>query len=181
MSDYAAGAALVLALILFGTLYVRIRSSGARYEEPWLPKDLSGADLAFAEQRFESRRHGLVARLDRAYRVRGMLHLVELKTRNYQAAHATDAIELSVQRLVLQEETGEEVSRIAYVAVQKGGQGTPRAIKVELFDEREIMAMRERLFEVRSGRGREPRAPVRPKACHTCGQRTTCKKKFGEN
>jgi hypothetical protein len=60
----------------------------------------------------------------------GELHLVELKTRGYFAAHASDAIELSVQRLVLQEATGERVSSVAYVAVKQHGEGQPRPIRV---------------------------------------------------
>lgn len=180
MSDTATGVALVLALIVFAALYLQIKSRGASYEEPWLPREIRGAELAYSEKRFESKRHGLVARLDRAYRGGGVLHLVELKTRDYYAAHASDAIELSVQRIVLEEETGEHVSPVAYVAVQKGGQGTPRPIRVDLFEEQEIMAMRRRLLEVRSGRGRTPAPAARPKACEKCGQRATCMRTFGE-
>ena len=180
MSDTATGVALVLALIVFAALYLQIKSRGASYEEPWLPREIRGAELAYSEKRFESRRHGLVARLDRAYRGGGVLHLVELKTREYYAAHASDAIELSVQRIVLQEETGELVSPVAYVAVQKGGQGAPRPIRVDLFEEDEIMAMRERMFDVRSGRGRAPSPAARPKACEKCGQRSTCLRTFGD-
>ena len=180
MSDSATGVALVLALIVFAALYFQIKSRGASFEDPWLPREIRGAELAFSEKRFESRRHGLVARLDRAYRGGGVLHLVELKTRGYYAAHASDAIELSVQRIVLQEETGEHVSPVAYVAVQKDGQGVPRPIRVDLFEEDEIMAMRERMFEVRSGRGRAPSPAARPKACEKCGQRATCLRTFGD-
>lgn len=112
MSDAGAGALLLLGLLLFAVAYSWLRSQRDRPDEGWLPREIADGELAFAERRFESKRLGLVARLDRAYRQGGELHLVELKTRGYYAAHASDAIELSVQRLVLQEETGERVSSV---------------------------------------------------------------------
>ena len=75
MSESATGVALVLALIVFAALYLQIKSRGASYEEPWLPREIRGAELAYSEKRFESKRHGLVARLDRAYLGGGVLHL----------------------------------------------------------------------------------------------------------
>jgi hypothetical protein len=102
MNDAFSGALLVVGLLIFAGGYVWLRAKQAEPDESWLPREIAGGQLAFAEKRFESRRHGLVARLDRAYRAGGELHLVELKTRAYFAAHASDAIELSVQRLVLE-------------------------------------------------------------------------------
>lgn len=180
MSDVAAGTALLLALVVLAALHVRGGGRGAVGAEPWLPGELRGAELAFSEQRFVSRRHGLVARLDRAYRVAGVLHLVELKTRNNLHAQASDVVELSVQRFAVQEQTGQTVSPVAYVAVQQGGRGTPRPIRVQLLEEAEIMAMRRRLLEVRAARGREP-APARSaSACRNCGHRETCQRTFGD-
>jgi hypothetical protein len=101
-----------------------------------LPREIAEGELAFAEAvRVEAPWSGGQARPRVSQG--GELHLVELKTRGYFAAHASDAIELSVQRLVLQEETGERVSSVAYVAVKRHGQGQPRAIRVDLFDEDE--------------------------------------------
>jgi CRISPR/Cas system-associated exonuclease Cas4 (RecB family) len=174
------GMLLVLAIIVLAKHYSKIKRPGAGCEEPWLPRELRGAMLAFSELRFESKRHGLVARLDRAYRNGDGLHLVELKTRGYYAAHASDTIELSVQRIVLEEEIGEPVSRVAYVAVQRGGTGVPRPIRVDLLEEDEIMAMRRRLIEVRHARGRAPLPASRPKACEKCGHRRVCQRTFGD-
>jgi len=122
----------------------------------------------------------LVARLDRAYRAGGELHLVELKTRAYFAAHASDAIELSVQRLVLEEATGERVSPVAHVAVQQSGRPGLRAIRVDLFDEQQVMAMRHRLLQTRTGHGPEPRPATRRKACEKCAHRTVCQRTYGD-
>lgn len=180
MSASAAAIALVLALIALAGLFLSARRGSAGREEQWLPREIRGAERAYSEARFESKRHGLVARLDRAYRGGGVLHLVELKTRGYYAAHASDVIELSVQRIVLQAQTGEFVSPIAYVAVQKGGQGTPKPIRVDLLEEPAIMEMRRRLVEVRNGRGGTPQPAPRPKACEKCGHRATCLRTFGD-
>lgn len=180
MSDAGAGALLLLGLLLFAAAYSWLRSRPERPDEGWLPREIADGELAFAEKRFESKRLGLVARLDRAYRRGGELHLVELKTRGYFAAHASDAIELSVQRLVLQEQTGERVASVAYVAVQLNGQGQPRAIRVNLFNEDEVLAMRRRLLELRRGQGQAPSPASRRKACERCGHRAVCQGTFGD-
>lgn len=180
MNDPVVG---VLALLLFvacAILYGRIRCQGASYEEPWLPRALRGSELAYSERKFSSPKHGLVARLDRAYRGNGALHLVELKTRDYVAALASDVIELSVQRLVLQEATGEPVSLQAFVAIKKGGVGLPQPVPVTLFEEAQVMRMRERLLEVREGRSRPASPARRPRACDKCGHFAACAKTYGD-
>jgi hypothetical protein len=100
MSDTAQALLALAILVLFVALYLHIRRQGAAFSERWLPDDLHGAELAFAEKKFVSMRLGLVARLDRAYRgADDVLHLVELKTRDHDRAYTSDVIELSVQRL----------------------------------------------------------------------------------
>ena len=90
MSDAGAGALLLLGLLLFAAAYSWLRSPRDRPDEGWLPREIADGELAFAERRFESKRLGLVARLDRAYRQGGELHLVELKTRGYDNAGLYD-------------------------------------------------------------------------------------------
>jgi CRISPR/Cas system-associated exonuclease Cas4 (RecB family) len=180
MNDAVSGVVLLVGLLLFAAAYLWLKSQRDQTDEAWLPQEVAGGELAFAERRFESRRHGLVARLDRAYLAGGELHLVELKTRGYYAAHASDAIELSVQRIVVEEATGERVSSVAYVAVQQHGQGQPRAIRVDLFDENEVLAMRRRLLELRRGQGQAPAPASRRRACDKCGHRAACQNTFGD-
>lgn len=180
MSDVGAGLVLLAGLVVVATLYARSRGRAAGSAEPWLPGELRGAELAFSERRFVSRRHGLVARLDRAYRVGGQLHLMVLRTRGEYEARVSDVIELSVHRLAVQEQTAQSVSPVAYVAVQKDGQGAPRPIRVQLYGEAEVLALRRRLLEVRAGRGRVPEPAGNVNACRRCGHRETCQRTFGD-
>jgi hypothetical protein len=50
---------------------------------------------------------GLIARVDRGYRLKGELHLAEFKTRTHAVVYSSDVIELSAQRLVIEKSTGE--------------------------------------------------------------------------
>lgn len=180
MSEHTRVVLVMAALIALAVIYLWWSRRRAPGEERWLPRELRAAELAFSEKRFASRRHGLVARLDRAYRKDGRLHLVELKTRNHHAAYDSDLIELSVQRVVLQEQTGEPASDVAYVAVQKLGHGAPRPIRVRLLDEKEVEALRRRWFEVRDGRGPAAAPAERQGVCRNCGQRTHCQEIYGD-
>src|SRR6266705_3820012 len=88
-------------------------------ERHWLPRELQHAQLAFAEKTFRTWRPiRLIARADRGYRLNGELHLAEFKTRTRAVAYPSDMIELSAQRLVIEESTGERVSEIGYVLAQ---------------------------------------------------------------
>ena len=109
--------------------------------EAWLPRELRGAHLAYAEQTFRSPARKLVARIDRAYRLGGQLTLVELKTRARAAANPSDVIELSVQRLALQDQTGEHVSMDAIVLVQDRATGARLPIRVRLMDAESVEAL----------------------------------------
>ena len=53
-------------------------------------------------------------------------------------------------------------------------------IHVELFDEHQVMAMRQRLQQLRNGQGAAPLPAPRTKACEKCGHRTVCQRTFGD-
>ena len=149
--------------------------------EAWLPRELRSAQLAYAEQTFRSPARKLVARIDRAYRLGGQLTLVELKTRARAAANPSDVIELSVQRLALQDQTGEHVSMEAIVLAQDRATGARVPIRVRLMDAEGVEALVRRYREIRTGRTSSALRPAKhPRMCANCGHRAVCSKEYGD-
>ena len=169
---------LLIAFIASAILFARRRSLQIDDIERGLPAELRGVEIAYAERTFRSHRHRLVARLDRAYRTPAGVQLVELKTRPHYAVYMSDVIELSTQRIALQDETVEAVSDEAWVVVQNSRSGTRRPSKVRLLGQSEVAAMRERYVDVVQGRVGRP-APARsPSQCSRCPHRASCAAKF---
>lgn len=123
-----------------------------RRRSDWLPRELRRAELAYAEKLF--RGDGptvLTAKVDRAYRLAsGVLVLVELKTRRGNRPYRSDVIELSVQRVAIMKQTGEDVARHGYVVVQTG-EGRRTAHKVTLLDGAEVEALVDRRKAIQEG------------------------------
>jgi CRISPR/Cas system-associated exonuclease Cas4 (RecB family) len=139
----------------------------------WLPEELMGSSLAYVERTFRSDATlPIVARVDRAYRSRrGLITLVELKTRREDRVHPSDIIELSAQRLALSSETGESVAPLAFVVVESEGRRKPQRIK--LMSAREVQALVNRREGLLNG-WLVPRPPLGPRMCVTCAFRTRC-------
>ena len=178
MGDGVAALILLIAFVASAILFARSRSSQIDDIERGLPAELRGAEIAYAERTFRSHRHRLVARLDRAYRTSAGVQLVELKTRPRDAVYMSDVIELSTQRIALQDETGETVSDEAWVVVQNSRSGSRRPSRVRLLGLSEIAAMRERYVAVVHGRVGRP-APARtPSQCDHCAHKARCGAKY---
>ena len=128
--------------------------------------------MAYAEKTFRSPRRKIVARLDRAYRVAGKLHLVELKTRKWHRVYRSDIIELSAQRLALQEDTGEDVSDLAIVITQVGRDR--RAHRVALMAPDEVVALARRRQDILAGSVTPEYAP-HDGVCKGCGLKERCR------
>lgn len=173
--------AVLVALLFIASLYLFYR--GHRNQEVrdqrGLPDELRGAEIAYAEQTFRSRRRNLVARLDRAYRVDGLLKLVELKTRSRDIVYMADIIELSVQRIALQDEADQPVARDAWVIVQSSTTSARRPHRVTLLGVNEIENMRERYVAISRGQIRDPQPARSIRQCETCGHRDRCVATFG--
>lgn len=163
--------------VLLGVLVLllRIRPRRGSAQEKWLPHALHGATLAFAETTFRSTRRRLVARVDRAYRHGGQIVLVELKTRAWDAAFTTDVIELSVQRAALSDQTGEAVSRTAWVLVESTTTKNRRPHKVELLSDDALDALIVRYRSIRAGRALDLQPAARATMCRTCGHLARCR------
>ena len=173
--------AVLVALLFIASLFLFYRGRRAQEarDQRGLPEELRGAEIAYAEQTFRSRRRKLVARLDRAYRLDGVLKLVELKTRSRDIVYMADVIELSVQRIALQDETGQPVARDAWVVVQSSTTGARRPRRVMLLGVSEIESMRARFAAISRGQVRDPQPARSTRQCETCGHRDRCVATFG--
>jgi CRISPR/Cas system-associated exonuclease Cas4 (RecB family) len=140
------------------------------------PAALAGATLRYMEKTFRTRAPTpLVALIDRAYRdTGGELVLVELKTRWSKRAYATDVIQLSVQKLALEGQTGQKVAAHGFVTVKMPrGTAAPRSYRVELMDSTQIAALYRRREDVIAGRV-APRYADSSRACKGCAFRDRC-------
>ena len=180
MSAEVAALVVVVLALTSGYLFVRLKGLDERdVVFAGLPVELANAEIVYAEQTFRSKKHGLVAKLDRAYRVgRGEIALLELKTRSQDAVFMSDIIELSAQRVALQDATGEAVSREAWVVVQSAASGRRRPHRVHLMTVEEVHAMRQRYRLVRAGRIEAPQPARSANQCRTCGHLGRCSAAF---
>ena len=178
--DWVVGLGLLLLLVVSAVGVSWTRGDGQAEDEAWLPGELRDATLAYAERTFRSTVHGLVARLDRAYRLDGELTLVELKSRSHIAAYPSDIIELSVQRVALRDETGEAVSKVAYVAIQPTEGGAKHPLKVKLLSTRQIVALKARHEQLRHSLVEQPKPARAVAMCSSCGHRTRCRATYGD-
>lgn len=178
MGDGYVAMILVIALVAAAILFARRRSASNDDIERGVPAELRGAEIAFAEATFRSHRHRLVATLDRAYRTPAGIQLVELKTRASDLVYMSDVIELSAQRVALEDETGEAVSDEAWVIVQNSRTGRRTPHRVRLMETSEIAAMRNRYADVVQGRVKRPARARSPSQCSQCPHRARCAAKF---
>lgn len=170
----------LLLVVLLGAYAFRRSASPGSSEESWLPRELTGASLVYAERRFVSQRLGLIARIDRAYCSNGHLTLVELKTRAFFLAYESDIIELSVQRLAVQDETGDEVEPTAFVLVRHSQSESWRTIPVSLLDEPAVMELVQRYQTLRGGQFDNLRPAHSPTMCAQCGHFDHCATLYGD-
>ena len=175
MAPELIGLLTVVGVVVVATLYVLSRRhSDFEDDERGLPTALRGARLAHAEETFRSAARRLVARLDRAYEVAGELVLVEFKTRRTDVAYMADVIELSVQRVALQDERQLPVSKTAWVVTQNSNTGKRQPHRVTLLSTAEIEALRARYLEIEAGVGQVPTPARSGKQCLHCGHRAVC-------
>lgn len=145
----------------------------AHRADRWMPEEIGEASLAYVERIFRSEGpRPVVARVDRAYRSpRGLITLVELKTRAEDRVYASDVIELSAQRLALSSETGEEVVPFAFVVVESNSGRTSRRVKLMSTDQ--VRKLADRRHDLLEGR-LVPGAPAHARLCRKCTHRDRC-------
>lgn len=162
---------LALTAIAAAIIFIKWRTAPADEVQHLVP-ELRRATIAYAEKTFRSPRRKIVARLDRAYRVGGTLHLVELKTRKWHRVYRSDIIELSAQRLALHEDTGEDVSDRAFVITQVGRDR--RAHRVALLATDEVLALAQRRRDILAGSVSPDYAP-HDGVCKGCAHKERCR------
>ena len=166
-------AGFVAFVLWLARLWMGRHRSGERASRP---RGLVGAGLAYMERLFRMRHPlRLVARVDRVYRrANGMLVLVELKTRLAARVHETDRIQLSVQKLVIEAQTGEVVEPQAFVSfASPTGRHARSSQSVKLLGVEEIVALVRRREAILEGRI-EPTYARSPNACSGCAFRSEC-------
>lgn len=139
------------------------------------PAGLRDADLICVEAQFRAKsRWPIVARVDRAYRLpTGLVVLVELKTRSAPTVRTSDVIQLSAQRVAVEDELRVQVSDEAFVIFPGRHSAPPTARAVRLMSRAQVEAIAARRRRLIDGLDR-PRWPDSEHVCHGCGQRAAC-------
>lgn len=167
--------ALLALAILMLVWHCRLRS--AVKERASRPGDLAHARLEYVEKLFKTRRPFLLtARVDRGYRVDdGSVVLVELKTRRQDRVYASDLIQLSAQKLAVEQQTGQRVASYAFVTVERVDQpgGRRRSHRVTLLSKGDMVALQGRRNDVLVGRV-APTYAASLQACNVCAFRSRC-------
>ncbi len=179
MSALAWGIGCAVAVVGLALVMARWRSvqtDAARAEWASRPAALRDAELVYMEKLFRiSTPVGLVAKLDRAYRMpSGLLVLVEFKTRSSNQPFLSDVIQLSAQRMAVMGQTGQSVASYGYVMVKAPTtRALPTAYRVELLSDDQVVALVRRREAILANRISARRAWSK-KACRTCALRQQC-------
>jgi CRISPR-associated exonuclease Cas4 len=134
------------AILLVGVWVVTRQQRLKLREQAWLPEELNGATLEFAERVFYTRwPFRLYAKIDRAYRTPdGALVLTELKRRFKRLAYQSDVVELSAQKLAIERGARRSVAETGFVVVEHPATKQRTPIPVTLLPEDELTALRRR-------------------------------------
>jgi hypothetical protein len=145
-------------------------------EHAWLPHELIGATIAYAEKEFKADSPFPVgAIVDRAYRLAsGQLVLIELKQRERVKSFFSDVVELSVQKLAIEAAGGGTVAPHAYVVCESPTTHRKTPLRVALLSEGEIIQLRERHVALKAGKV-IPTKVDHQAICEACGYRAECK------
>ena len=164
---------LAVALAVAWHLFRRHRARDAERRDR--PARLRDAELFCVESQFRSKScWPIVARVDRAYRLpTGLVVLVELKTRSAPAVRTSDVIQLSAQRVAVEDELRVRVSDEAFVIFPGRHSAPPTSRAVRLMSREQVEAVAARHRRLIDGLDR-PQWPDSEHVCHGCGQRAAC-------
>jgi CRISPR-associated exonuclease Cas4 len=165
---------LAIALVFLARLLWRRRARMTEWRQR--PVALRDAQLLSVEAEYRSKgARPIVARVDRAYRLRsGRVMLMELKTRSMAVVLPSDVIQLSAQRVALEDELGLQVSDDAFVLIPARDSAPPVLRSVQLMSRAAIDALAKRRWRLVDG-VEVPRWPESEHVCRRCGQSAACR------
>ena len=145
----------------------------------WRPRDLQDAPVVFSERTFRIwRPFPLAARVDRGMQVGGEIVLVELKTRARHVVYRSDVIELSAQKLAIEDEGAWPVSSLAYVVTEQRGTRSRKTYQVALWDRDALSRLARRRSAILNG-DLNPKSAEHVALCRGCALRQACRDRFG--
>lgn len=102
------------------------------------------------------------------------MRLMELKTRSTVAVLPSDVIQLSAQRIALEDELGLQVTDEAFVLIPARAPAPFAVRAVQLMSRTAIDALVERRWRLMDG-VEVPRWPEKENVCRRCGHRAACR------
>ena len=169
--------AITLCLIMVLVLAWRARRRSSRWRErASRPRELARADLVYAEKLFRiAQPIRLAARLDRAYRQPdGTLVLVELKTRRVDRPYLSDVIQLSAQKLAIEQQTEQAVAAHGFVTIERPGpRRSGSSHRVNLLTADAVIAVARRRDAILAGE-LSPKYANSRRACELCAFSRHC-------
>lgn len=169
--------AFILALAgLLGLVFLihRARRNASHREKAWGEGEFEGKRLIYTERVFVSRRYGIVTRIDRAYLFEGSIELLEFKTRARHTVYPSDVIELSAQRVAVEDADGRAVRDVGYVLTESAQNASRKLHRVQLLARDEVLALRARRNQILEGQV-EPKEAKSRGLCIDCAYRASCK------
>jgi len=163
---------LALAIVLLAVAILRKWAAGRR-PATWSHPALHGKQLVYSEKTFRSKRHGIIAKIDRGYLAGDTIELLEYKTRDRHRVYRSDLIELSAQRVAVEDETGRCVDDAAYVLTERNRDGTRQLHTVTLLSREALLGIKQRHEALLSGR-ESPRLAASPALCLSCAYLSEC-------
>jgi len=166
-----------IVLLAFAALVYAVhktRRNSISREDAWRPGAFHGAPIAFAEKKFFTAwPFPLVAKVDRALRIGETITIAELKTRRSHRIYSSDVIELSAQKLALEEGAGEFVNPVAYVVTQHPASARRQTHPVRLLSRSELIGLARRRDRILAGLETPRLAPNRG-MCRSCAFYSRC-------